>query len=95
MPNPTISDELNFVRLSVLEKIAAVEAALKTQDPLLELHCENIRKSLQQHEELVHLLPDEAIHTFMAGMQKWKNVQLVKEVTSGARGRKKVSADDL
>lgn len=93
--NPSVSDELAFAKLSVMEKIEKIEAALKQQDPMLELHCDSIRKTLQQHEELVHILPDSAIHTFMAGMQKWKNIKLVQEATTTPRGRKKVGVDDL
>jgi hypothetical protein len=91
----TLGTELEFAKLSVLEKLGKIEEALKTDDPLIAVHCENVRKALQEHEELVHILPDSAIHQFMAGMQKWKQKKIVQETVSSPRGRKKVGADDL
>ncbi len=93
------SDALDFAKLTVLERLSQIEAKLKEQDPALPQHMTEIHKTLLAHEELVHVLTDSQIHTLMAGMQKYKSIQLVeaavkKPAASGTRG-KKVSVDDF
>lgn len=92
---PELSEELKFAQLAVFEKLDAIDKALKTNDPLLELHCEAVRKQLSQYEELVHLLKDEQIATLMTGMKKWQNIQLVAEAVKSKGRGKKITADDL
>jgi hypothetical protein len=89
-----LSPELEFAKLAVLGKLDEVEAALTNNDPLLKLHCSSIHKALLEHEELVHILPDDKIRLLMAGMKKYQNIQLVAEA-SKTRAKAKVTADDL
>lgn len=94
--NPTdLSPELRLAQSKVLERLGKVEEALKGNDPLISIHCESIHAALREHEELVHLLSDEQIGKLMAGMQKYKAIQLVKEASSTKGRGKKVTADDL
>jgi hypothetical protein len=89
-----LSPDLLLAKSNVLARIDKIEQTLKTMDPLLPVHCENIQKTLLEYEELVHILPDDKIRMFMAGMQKYKNIVLVEEA-SKKRARGKVTADDL
>jgi hypothetical protein len=85
-----------FAQMDVLDRLAAVESKLKEVDPQLGDHMKAIHKSLLAHEELVHILPDDRIAVLMAGMQKYKNIQLVEATAKkpSARG-KKPSEDDF
>ena len=89
-----LSPELLQAHAAVLEKLSRIEAGLKVHDPLVAHHCKNIRDTLMEHEELVHLLKDEQVRVLMAGMKSYINVQLVKE-TSKSRGKGKITSDDL
>ena len=91
------SDEaLRFAELSVLERLDMIEAKLQEVDPLLGQHMTYIHKTLLQHEELVHILPDAKIHTLMEGMQKYTKTALVEAAIKAPRGKKaKVDEDDF
>ncbi len=88
-------DTLELAKLDVLGRLEAIEKRLKEQDPDLPIHMSTIHKTLLTHEELVHVvLTDANIHTYMAAMQKYKNIQLVAEAQK-SRSRKKQDADDF
>lgn len=89
-----LSPELRLAQQQVFERLDKISAGLKTHDPLVEHHCKNIRATLLEHEELVHMLSDEQAQTLFAGMKSYINVQLVKEA-SKTRSKGKVTADDL
>ena len=91
LTKPASNDSLEFAKLDVFGRLDAIEANLLKQDPMLGVHMQEIHKCLLQNEELVHILPDEKIHIYMAGMQKYKQLQLVAESTkkrSTGRGGK-------
>ena len=89
------ADAVELAKLDVLGRLDLIEAKLLAVDPELPVHMSTIHKTLLQYEELVHLLPDAKIHVYMAGMQKYKKLQLVQEATKarGPRGSKP-TADD-
>lgn len=89
------ADAVELAKLDVLGRLDLIEAKLAAADPELPVHMSTIHKTLLQYEELVHLLPDKQIHVYMAGMQKYKKLQLAQEATKarGPRGSKP-SADD-
>ena len=89
------ADAVELAKLDVLGRLDLIEAKLLVVDPELPVHMSTIHKTLLQYEELVHLLPDSKIHVYMAGMQKYKKLQLVQEATKarGPRGSKP-TADD-
>ena len=59
-------------------------------------HMTEIHKTLLANEELVHILTDSQIHTLMAGMQKYKSIQLVEAAVKAPSSRsKKISVDDF
>jgi hypothetical protein len=89
-----LSPELLLAQQYALGRIDKIEAVLKTHDPMVSIHCEEVLKVLKENEELVHILPDEKITVFMQGMQKYKMIELIKE-TATKRGKGKVTADDL
>lgn len=83
-------------KLDVLARLEEVEKRLQTSDPLLGTHLDAIRNSLLKHEELVHMLTDQQISIYMAGMQKHINVQLVEEASRSKSPRgKKNSLEDF
>jgi hypothetical protein len=94
MSDKQLSPELLMAQQVVFERVDKIAETLKQMDPMLPVHCEKIRETLLQHEELVHILPDDKIRTFMAGMAKYKNIVLVEEA-SKKRAKGKVTADDL
>lgn len=80
--------------LEVVGKIDKIEAALLSADPMLTIHCQEIRKALLEQEELVHILPDDKIRMYMAGVKKYTAIKIAEEVAAKGR-KKKVTADDL
>ena len=90
-------DVVEFARLDVLGRLQQLEETLKTQDPQLPVHLQNIHKTLLQYEELVHLLKDNEIKVLMDAMQKYRKVELVKEAAT-SKGKKalgKTTVDDI
>jgi hypothetical protein len=94
MSNTALPPELQFAKLGVQEKLAAIGAALKNNDPLLEMHCQHVRKALMENEELVHILQRDEIKVLMAGMKRYMQIKLIEEA-SKTRKKSKVTADDL
>ncbi len=89
-----LTPELQMAKLTVLERLNSIEARLKEQDPMLPLHIENIKSALSEHEELIHILPDERIRILVSGLMKYKALKIVEE--EQAKKRKKApTADDL
>lgn len=96
--NSSVSaDVVEFARLDVLERLNRLEETLKTQDPQLPMHLQQIHKTLLTYEELVHLLKDEEIKVLMDAMQKYKRVELVKEAATskGKKALSKTTVDDI
>jgi hypothetical protein len=92
----TATAPLDFARLTVLEKLSLVEEKLKEADPMLGHHMTEIHKTLLANEELVHILPADRIHILMAGMQKYKQIQLVEAAAKKPSSKKvKQSEDDF
>lgn len=92
------NSSLDFAKLDVLARLDLIEAKLKDQDPELPMHLQSIHRALLENEELVHILPDEKIRTYMAGMQKYKQLQLVAEASksrSSGGKRGKQTEDDF
>ena len=89
-----LTPELVLARDTVLKRLDQIEESLKTADPLLPIHCQEVHKTLVGFEELVHILPDEKIRLLMQGMKKYQAIQLIKEA-SKTRSKGKVTADDL
>jgi hypothetical protein len=90
-------DVVDFAKLDVLERLNRLEETLKTADPQLPVHLQQIHKTLLQYEELVHLLKDSEIRILMDAMQKYRKVELVKEAAT-SKGKKalgKTTVDDL
>jgi hypothetical protein len=86
--------------LGVQGRIKDIGDKLKEADPLLPTHLASIHSTLIQYEELVHLLSDEEIKTFVAGQIKHVGVKLVEEITKPTKARvssriPKTSVDDL
>lgn len=96
--NPTgtaeLSPELEHAKLVALRKADEIADALTKNDPLLPMHCKNMLDELRQHEELVHILPDEKIKFLLSGMQKYMAIELAKEA-AGKKTRGKVTVDDI
>lgn len=89
-------DAVEFAKLDVMDRLAQIEANLKQADPQLPQHMTAIHKTLLQHEELVHILPDDRIHVLMEGMQKYKQLQIVEAAVKKPSSRgKKISEDDF
>jgi len=90
-------DVVEFAKLDVIGRLDALEQTLKTQDPQLPVHLQNIHKTLQTYEELVHLLSDAQIKVLMDAMQKYRRVELVKEAATskGKRALGKTTVDDI
>jgi len=86
----------SLAELDVLDRLAQIESKLTAVDPALGTHMTEIHKTLLANEELIHILPADRIHVLMAGMKKYKEIQLV-EVASKARTPKgkKVDAEDF
>lgn len=93
MNAPQEANEL--AKLDVLGRLDEIEAKLLQQDPQLGVHLQSIHKQLLTYEELVHILPDEKIRIYMAGMQKYKQLQLVTEATKTRSKKGKESVDDF
>lgn len=89
------TDSLEFQKLDILTKLDAIEGRLKEQDPMLEIHLKSIHSTLLQFEELVHVLPDDKIRIFMAGMAKYKQIKIVEEASKSRTKRGGQSADDF
>ena len=91
------SDELEFAKLDVMERLEKLRAAMLTQDPLLPTHLAAIHKNLIQYEELIPLLPqDEVIPTLMAAQKKHIGVMLTKEIATKKTVKvPKTTVDDL
>ena len=90
------TDALAFANMTVLEKLNMIEAKLKEEDPMLGHHMTEIHKTLLAHEELVHILSDAQIHVLMAGMQKYKQIQIVEAaVKKPSAGRGKAGKQDV
>jgi hypothetical protein len=87
--------DLEFQKMEVMDKLAAIESKLREQDPMLEIHLRSIHSNLLKHEELVHILPDAQIRIFMAGMSKYKQIQLAIEATKTKTKRGGQTADDF
>ena len=90
-------DVVEFARLDVLERLNRLEETLKTADPQLPVHLQQIHKTLLTYEELVHLLKDDEIKILMDAMQKYRKVELVKEAST-SKGKKalgKTTVDDI
>lgn len=88
-------DHTDLARLDVLDRLNLIEKKLKEQDPELPTHLASIHKTLLQYEELVHILPDEKIHTLMQGLAKHRGVKLVEDIAKARAPRKKQTADDF
>lgn len=84
------TENTDFVKLDVMQRIEEIGAKLTEQDPLLPTHLAAIHRSLLEYEELVHVLSDEQIRTLIAGQKKHVQVQLVKEITAGRKSTAKV-----
>jgi hypothetical protein len=92
---PEVS-QLEFQKMDVLDRLAKVESMLTTADPMLPVHMKHIHANLQKFEELIHILDDDKIHVLMAGMQRFRNLSLAKEVATKKRvSLKNTSVDDL
>jgi hypothetical protein len=90
-------DVVEFARLDVLGRLAQLEETMKTTDPQIPVHLNNIHKTLLQYEELVHMLKDPEIKILMDAMQKYRKVELVKEAST-SKGKKalgRTTVDDL
>lgn len=94
MNTTELSPQLLQAQSVVLAKLEDIKTALLSSDSMIGHHCEQIHRLLAEQEELVHILSPEQIRTFMMGMKKYKNIQLVAEATKKP-GRGKVTADDL
>lgn len=68
-----------------LTRLAALEEALLSQDPLMKGHLKEIHKLLISHEELVHLLSDEQISQIMAAQQVVTNTSLAAVVVASSK----------
>jgi len=96
--NTTHETDIEFHKLDVLGRIQQIEEGLLTRDPMMPTHLAAVHKTLIQYEELVHMLPDEAVKSLIAGQKKHVNVMLVKEIASKRVSTAKIpraSADDF
>jgi hypothetical protein len=86
---------LEFTKLDVMERAAKIADAMTREDPALGTHLEAIRMALLKNEELIHILPDEVINRYVAGLQKFKNIKLLEEAikSKGTRGKKNNDPD--
>jgi hypothetical protein len=94
------SPELEFIKLDVQGRIQHIQENLLKQDPLLAGHLAAIHSSAIQYEELVHLLSDAEIKSWLAGQMKHVGVQLTKEITGASKATiskriPKATADDF
>lgn len=90
-------DVVEFAKLDVLERLEKIETTLKEQDPQLPIHLQQIHKTLSTYEELIHILPDEKIAVLMAGMAKYRKINLIQEATTSKRktALSKTTVDDI
>lgn len=81
----------------VMERMQQIEDKMRQNDPAIGTHLKEIWKTLQEYEELAHLLTPEQIGVLTRGLQKHTAVQLVVEgANKKSSGKsKKVSVDDL
>ena len=95
-----MTEDLEFIKLDVQGRIAAIEAKLLEQDPQLPTHLAAIHQALITYEELIHLLTDSEIKAFVNGNKKHSGVKLTDEITKGSKASvskriPKTSVDDL
>jgi hypothetical protein len=67
--------------VSIKQKLADLEAALLSQDPLMKQHLKEIHAMLIKYEELVHLLSEDEIGKIVQGQQIITQTTLVAAVT--------------
>lgn len=91
------ADASEFARIDIIDRLSKIEATLLTQDPQIPVHLNAILKTMQNYEELVHLMDDAKITVLMAGMKKHRMVQLVKEAqtSKGKKALSKTTVDDI
>lgn len=90
------TDTLELAKLDILGRLDEIHSRLKEADPNLPTHLSAIHKTLLGYEELVHILSDEQIGIYMAGMAKYKNIKLVEEASKArSNSRKKLTEDDF
>ena len=80
---------------SVLERMQKIQDKMTTADPEIGTHLKAIHKTLQEYEDLAHLLTPEQIGVLMKGLQKYTAISLVMEEAKKSKKSKKVSVDDL
>ena len=95
-----MTQDIEFIKLDVQGRIAAIEAKLLEQDPQLPIHLGAIHSAIITYEELVHLLSDAEIKAFVAGNKKHAGVKLTDEITKSSKASvskriPKTSVDDL
>lgn len=95
-----MANDIEFIKLSVQEKIGLIAAKLLEQDPMLPVHLSHIHAAMIQYEELVHLLKPEEIRNLIAGQMRHTNVQVVKEISKQSKATvskriPKTTVDDL
>lgn len=95
-----MTQDIEFIKLDVQGRIAAIGAKLLEQDPQLPVHLSAIHSAMIQYEELVHLLSDAEIKAFVSGNVKHVGVQLTNEITKSKKSTvssriPKTSVDDL
>lgn len=94
MSTATQESDIMFLVDEISGKLDAIKTNLLQQDPMLGTHLGAIHRSLQLHEELVHVLSDEQIQTYMAGMSKYKQIQIVNEASKARAPRKGKQTED-
>jgi hypothetical protein len=95
-----VSSDIEFIKLDVQGRLAAIKEKLLEQDPMLPVHLSAIHSAVIQYEELVHILKDEDIKVLMAAQQKHVGVVLGDEITKSSKATvskriPKTSVDDL
>lgn len=90
--------DANFNELALKGRIDELSKLLDSRDPMLAVHLREIHKLCKESEELVHLLSDEEIRTWMRAQKLHVGVQLVREITEKKASRARVpkaTADDF
>lgn len=87
----------NFKLIEVAGRINDLQKALLQKDDQFGTHLKAIHKTLQQYDDLPHLLSDDQIRTIFEGYKAYRSAEMVKKIASKGKtgGKRTVTADDI
>lgn len=82
--------------LQLNARMDQLKATLLEKDPMMFEHLKHVHKLLLEYDDLTHLMTDEQRATYIAGLKKYRQVEMVQTATSKKTGgRKKFTEDDI